>query len=116
MEHAITMQAYNLLTPEALANPYPVYERLRREDPVHWSEILQAWILTRYDDVVAVLHDPRVSADRVDEGHPAARTPAPDSERKFHEECARCLAAHRPESRGRIARPGAEHGPDGSRR
>src|SRR5512143_1288361 len=61
------MQAYNLLTPEAIANPYPVYERLRSEDPVHWSEMLKAWILTRYDDVVAVLRDPRVSADRMEQ-------------------------------------------------
>jgi pimeloyl-[acyl-carrier protein] synthase len=67
MDNATTRQAYNLLTPEALANPYPVYERLRHEDPVHWSEMLQVWMLTRYDDVVAVLHDPRVSADRMEQ-------------------------------------------------
>ena len=46
------------------ADPYPLYKRLREEDPVHWSEALDAWVLTRYDDVVAVLRDPRFSADR----------------------------------------------------
>lgn len=48
-----------------LANPYPHYAALRAEDPVHWSEKLRAWVLFRYDDVAAVLHDDvRFSADR----------------------------------------------------
>lgn len=46
-------------------DPYPQYARLRREDPVHWSEPLRSWILTRYDHVVAALRDDvRFSADR----------------------------------------------------
>ena len=59
------VEAYNLLSPEALANPYPIYDELRRESPVHWSEGLRAWILSRYDDVMAALHDPRLSSDRI---------------------------------------------------
>jgi cytochrome P450 len=55
---------YNPFIPEAHANPYPMYSRLREEDPVHWSELMDSWILTRYDDVVAVLTDSRFSADR----------------------------------------------------
>jgi cytochrome P450 len=39
-------------------DPYPVYARFREESPVHWSEHLNAWFLTRYDDVRAVLLDP----------------------------------------------------------
>jgi len=65
MSHTADMQAYNLLTPEARANPYPVYESLRKGDPVHWSEMLQVWILTRYDDVLAALRDPALSSDRL---------------------------------------------------
>src|SRR5918992_6124013 len=34
-----------------------IYARLRREAPVHYNERLQAWIVTRYDDVVAILLD-----------------------------------------------------------
>jgi cytochrome P450 len=45
-----------------LANPYPLYRRLRTEDPVHWDAFLHAWVVTRYGDVVRVLHD--FSADR----------------------------------------------------
>ncbi len=55
---------YNPTLPEVRANPYPYYKRLREDDPVHWSEALDAWVLTRYDDVVAVLKDLRFSADR----------------------------------------------------
>ncbi len=53
-----------LFGPEMLANPYPLYDTLRREDPVHWSEKYQSWILTRYDDVFAGLNDARLSNDR----------------------------------------------------
>ena len=59
----VTVQ-YNPFVPEVHANPYPVYRRLRAEDPVHWSALMEAWVLTRYDDVVAVLTDRRFSADR----------------------------------------------------
>ena len=42
---------------EQLACPYPLFADLRDGSPVHWSEHLGAWVLTRYDDVLAVLHD-----------------------------------------------------------
>jgi len=50
------LSLYHLLDPEVLANPYPLYERLRTEAPVHWDPYLHAWVVTRYDDVVTVLH------------------------------------------------------------
>jgi cytochrome P450 len=56
------LSLYHLLDPEVLANPYPLYKRLRDEDPVHWDPFLHAWVVTRYDDVVRVLRD--FSADR----------------------------------------------------
>jgi cytochrome P450 len=49
------LSLYQLLDPEVLANPYPLYCRLRTEDPVHWDPFLHAWVVTRYDDVVRVL-------------------------------------------------------------
>ncbi len=51
-----------LLDPAVLANPYPLYRRLREHDPVHWDPFLHAWIVTKYQDVITVLH--RYSADR----------------------------------------------------
>ncbi|MFC9975934.1 cytochrome P450 [Spirillospora sp. NPDC127200] len=43
-----------------VANPYPFLRRLRREEPVFWSEHLRMWVLTRYDDVRAAYRDHRV--------------------------------------------------------
>ena len=56
------LSLYHLLDPAVLANPYPLYQRLRTEDPVHWDPYLHAWIVTRYADVVNILRD--FSADR----------------------------------------------------
>jgi cytochrome P450 len=56
------LSLYRLLDPEVLANPYPLYRRLRTEDPVHWDPFLHAWVVTRYPDVITVLH--RFSANR----------------------------------------------------
>ena len=64
---AAPLSLYHLLDPEVLANPYPLYRRLRTEDPVHWDPYLHAWIVTRYEDVATVFR--RFSADR---------TPAPE--------------------------------------
>lgn len=58
--------ADDLLAPEVNANPYPYFAELREADPVHWSERHQAWLVTRYDDVNAVLMDwKRLSSERV---------------------------------------------------
>jgi cytochrome P450 len=51
-----TLSLYQLLDPEVLADPYPLYERLRTEAPVYWDPYLHAWVVTRYADVVTVLH------------------------------------------------------------
>jgi cytochrome P450 len=50
------LSLYQLLDPEVLANPYPLYHQLREKDPVHWDPFLHAWVVTRYEDVVQVLH------------------------------------------------------------
>src|SRR6478672_2826580 len=56
------LSLYHLLHPEVLANPSPLYHPLRTESPVHWDPYLHAWVVTRYADVITVLHD--FSADR----------------------------------------------------
>jgi pimeloyl-[acyl-carrier protein] synthase len=56
------LSLYRLLDPDVLADPYPLYHRLRREAPVHWDPFLHAWVVTRYADVITVLH--RFSANR----------------------------------------------------
>ena len=66
-ESAPALSLYHLLNPAVLANPYPLFHRLRTEDPVHWDPFLHAWVVTRYKDVVTVLHY-----------HSAERTPTPE--------------------------------------
>src|SRR5438034_3057905 len=51
-----SLSLFHLLDPEVLANPYPLYHRLRTEAPAHWAPYLHAWVVTRYEDVVTVLH------------------------------------------------------------
>ena len=51
--------------PEFRNDPFPIYGRLRDEDPAHWSPHLKAWVLTRYDDVKRVCLDERMSSDRL---------------------------------------------------
>jgi pimeloyl-[acyl-carrier protein] synthase len=53
---------FNPLLPEFHANPYPFYHALREKDPVHQSP-MGFWVLTRYDDVVMSLRDPRFGRD-----------------------------------------------------
>jgi cytochrome P450 len=55
----------DLLSPELTGDPFAYYAELRASDPVHWAPASKAWLLTRYDDVVAAFGDPRLSSDRV---------------------------------------------------
>jgi cytochrome P450 len=62
----VPLSLYHLLDQQVLADPYPLYRRIREHDPVYWDPYIHAWIVTGYDDVVTVLQ--RFSA---------ARTPSP---------------------------------------
>jgi hypothetical protein len=46
-----------LVSKEFLEDPYPILRQSREEDPVHWSDSIGGWILTRYDDVVTTFKD-----------------------------------------------------------
>jgi cytochrome P450 len=41
-----------------LNNPYPFYQRARQEEPLFFSPLLNGYVLTRYDDILAILKDP----------------------------------------------------------
>jgi cytochrome P450 len=61
------LSLYRLLDPQVLADPYPLFQRLRSEKPVCWDPYLHVWVVTRYADVVTVLRD-----------FSAQRTPTPE--------------------------------------
>jgi cytochrome P450 len=61
----LTAVDYDPRRPQEIADPFPTFARLRAADPLHWSNVLGGWVLTRYRDVRAALFDRRLSADRI---------------------------------------------------
>ncbi len=58
----------NIASPAFKANPYPFYAQLRAEAPVFRTALPDgrtAWLVSRYDDVAAVLKDERFSKDKL---------------------------------------------------
>lgn len=60
---AVDINPYPILNPESRANPQAIYARMRQSDPVCRLVGPQSgnsfWFFTRYQDVVAILKDPR---------------------------------------------------------
>jgi len=54
----------DLYRSELRANPYPLYDALRANDPVYWDESMRAWLLTSYDDAQFALSDRRFGHQR----------------------------------------------------
>lgn len=55
----------DLLDPQLLQDPYAYYREIREARPVHWNERWRGWIVSRYSDVYAGLHDQRMLADTI---------------------------------------------------
>jgi unspecific monooxygenase len=76
------MAFFNPTRPSFLENPHPALARLRAEEPVYYDNAFEAWVVTSYDDCVAVLRDAetyssvravasRADAEAVEEWHEA---------------------------------------------
>jgi cytochrome P450 len=61
----VRMNRYDLNSAEFLRNPYPVYDELRVNDPIHWSPENGYWIITRYADIVSQVQNDRLSSNRI---------------------------------------------------
>ena len=48
----MTAMSDDLFTPKVTNDPYAYFGRLREEDPVHWNELYELWVITRHDDLV----------------------------------------------------------------
>lgn len=64
-DYELAVERYAEFDPEIMANPYPLYQQLRDQAPVHWSPGFNNWLITRYSDVVSGARDPRLSSDRM---------------------------------------------------
>lgn len=58
---------FQLLKPEGVADPYPLYRKIRELEPVHWDPFMHSWVVTSYAENVTVLTK-----------YKAARTPTPE--------------------------------------
>lgn len=58
----LTDRLIDITRSESKANPFPLYAALRRDKPVYRARIgrMEGWLVTRYDDVLAALKDPRL--------------------------------------------------------
>lgn len=59
------LSSYTFADPKVMQDPYPYYERLRAEDPVHFDEGIQTWLVTRYDDILTVARNTEVYSDEM---------------------------------------------------
>jgi cytochrome P450 len=59
------LSSYTFADPACLQDPYPYYERLRAEDPVHFDEGIQTWLVTRHDDILTVTRNTEVYSDEM---------------------------------------------------
>jgi cytochrome P450 len=62
-----SIEKVDLTSREFRADPYPFYARWRADTPVFRTTLAdkqEAWIVTRYDDVLAVLKDERFAKDK----------------------------------------------------
>ncbi|MET9570793.1 cytochrome P450 [Streptomyces virginiae] len=68
-----------------LADPFPLYGKLREDGPVRRVVVaggLDAWLVTRYEDGLAALSDPRLSSDVRDASDPRLLAQLPETERE----------------------------------
>ncbi|MEO3786694.1 cytochrome P450 [Actinocorallia sp. B10E7] len=57
-----SLELFNPLDPEFIADPYPYYRRVRDADHVYFHDVMDAHLVTRFDDVQAMLRDPGLGA------------------------------------------------------
>jgi cytochrome P450 len=57
--HAGPGALYNPTVSPHLDDPYPIFARLREEEPVCHSPLFDMWLISRHDDVAQMLNDPK---------------------------------------------------------
>jgi cytochrome P450 len=73
--------------PTFIANPYPVYERLREDHPILWNPATSQWLISRHADVNRSLRDRRLGRTYLHEATHAemGRPDPPAWHAPFHE-------------------------------
>src|SRR4051812_13576927 len=55
-------------TPAAALDPFPVYDRLRADAPVHYQASMDVWTVARHADVVDVMRDAKTFSSELGMG------------------------------------------------
>lgn len=58
------VQMYDLFSPDFYAHPEPTLDDMRLNHPVYWCSRLDAWVLTRYQDISSTIRGANFSVDR----------------------------------------------------
>ena len=53
-------QEYQPFALSQLENPYPFFQQARNQEPVFYSSVVDAYVITRYEDVLNILKNPKV--------------------------------------------------------
>jgi len=78
---ASTAAPLNILAPENLRNPYPMFQYLLAEEPLFFDENSKFYVLSRHADIDAFLKDRSVSADR----YTTLASDTPEAERSMND-------------------------------
>ncbi|PSM32093.1 cytochrome P450 [Haliangium sp. UPWRP_2] len=62
------MKTYHPFSSEVALDPYPYYSWLREEDPLHYVEDLDFYVVSRYEDVHAILKNPALFSSQAGMG------------------------------------------------
>ena len=68
----------DMFTANVIVDPYSYYGRLRDEDPVHWNEKYELWVVTRHDDLVWMSRHHELFSSAVFKNDPRPAYPAID--------------------------------------
>jgi cytochrome P450 len=68
----------DMFTSNVIADPYSYYGRLRDEDPVHWNDTYELWVVTRHDDVTWLTRHHELFSSAVFRNDPRPAYPAID--------------------------------------
>jgi cytochrome P450 len=58
-------RTYDPFSTSQLECPFPVWERARSEAPVFFSEVLNTYVITRYEDYDRIVRDPELFSNTV---------------------------------------------------
>jgi cytochrome P450 len=68
----------DMFTRDVIVDPYTYYGRLRDEDPIHWNQAYELWVVTRYDDLVWLTRHHELFSSAVFKNDPRGAYPAID--------------------------------------